>query len=652
MNHMIHNLTPTEEEVYITYDLDFVPDGTPAAVGDERDRDGLARRDGACRRTPCSTPSAARAARTAAHLPDEVRGAPRKNTWTAPVDGALVGAAGHLHPGGLWTDMTLTRDGRSTRLFRSEAVYYEPAGAVSWDVSMTVTPPSWRVQLRAGDVLSVTGTYDTRRASWYESMAIMPAMFDPGGTGADPFTVDVDVRGEVTHGHLPENDGHGGGRFSGLTNPIGRLARPVGAGGKVAIRDFVYGQGDLSTPGRRGRPALVRRGRALKFVNRDARDTIYHTVTACKAPCDRETGIAYPLANGTGGLRLGRARLRPEGLHGGGEPRHVEDAEGPEARHLHVLLPRASVHARRVQGREEEPLTRAPPDYAVNACANRSTASTPRSAARTWRSSPQSDPGATNTCARCASRVAIAAPSSSLEEIHANGTAPGAADSGEPASAAASRSCAAAAAARRRAATRRPGRDRPRRGRLRRRADAAARRQPRDELRRAERRAGAQPGHRVRLGERADDDQVGQLRDERRRVLAVGRELPERLVDDHGDVLGNARAQLPQRAARERRARRIRRAGDEHGAGGGPGPRQDLGRGGGDRQRAAARRLDQGGQGCQPGQPTSASPPPASNAAKSPRSSSPAPCPTATCSAATPWRAASASRSAVADRSG
>ena len=29
MNHMIHNLTPTPEEVYITYDLDFVPDGTP-----------------------------------------------------------------------------------------------------------------------------------------------------------------------------------------------------------------------------------------------------------------------------------------------------------------------------------------------------------------------------------------------------------------------------------------------------------------------------------------------------------------------------------------------------------------------------------------------------------------------------------------------
>src|SRR5918996_150186 len=103
MNHMIHNLTPTPEEVYITYDLEFVPDGAPAAarmtevetlwldvmgfsaypVFDARR--GAGGRDG--RFT----------------YPDEARRAPRTNTWTAPQDGALVGTAGHLHPGGLWT---------------------------------------------------------------------------------------------------------------------------------------------------------------------------------------------------------------------------------------------------------------------------------------------------------------------------------------------------------------------------------------------------------------------------------------------------------------------------------------------------------------------------------------------------------------------
>ena len=76
----------------------------------------------------------------------------------------------------------------------------------------------------------------------------MPTMWVPGGTGADPFTTDVDVKGEVTHGHLPENDHHGGGRLSGLANPLELLSRPVPGNGKVAIRDFVYGQGDLSSP--------------------------------------------------------------------------------------------------------------------------------------------------------------------------------------------------------------------------------------------------------------------------------------------------------------------------------------------------------------------------------------------------------------------
>jgi len=312
MNHMIHNLTPTPEVVFITYDVDFVPDGTPAAAGmHEIETIWLDTVGGAYPVFDARRGTGGADRRLT--FPDEVKGAER-NAWTVPQDGALVGTAGHLHPGGLWTDLTLTRDGRSTRLFRSKAEYYEPAGAVSWDVSMTVTPADWRVQVREGDVLSVSGTYDTRKASWYESMAIMPTMFDPGGTGADPFTADVDVEGEVTHGHLPENDGHGGSRMTGLPDPRELLSRPMPARGKVAIQGFVYGQGDLSSTGRRGRPAQVRAGRGLRFVNRDAKRTIYHTITACRAPCNRSTGIAYPLADGKVDFDSGELGFGPEGF--------------------------------------------------------------------------------------------------------------------------------------------------------------------------------------------------------------------------------------------------------------------------------------------------------------------------------------------------
>ena len=108
-----------------------------------------------------------------------------------------------------------------------------------------------------------------------------------------------------------------------------------------------------------------------------------------------------------------------------------------------------------------------------------------------------------------------------------------------------------------------------------------------------ERRAGAQAGHRVRLGERAHHEQVGQLGDQPRGVLAVGVELAERLVDDHGDAVRHARAEVAQRAPRQHRAGRVGRAAQQHGAGGCAGALEQLRGRGRDGQRAPAGGLDQ-----------------------------------------------------------
>ena len=93
------------------------------------------------------------------------------------------------HPGGLYTDLKITRSGKTKELFRSDAKYFEPAGAVSWDVSMTGTKPSWKIAVKPGDKLNVSATYDTRNASWYESMGIMVVFWAQGHrTGAkDPY---------------------------------------------------------------------------------------------------------------------------------------------------------------------------------------------------------------------------------------------------------------------------------------------------------------------------------------------------------------------------------------------------------------------------------------------------------------------------------
>jgi plastocyanin len=43
---------------------------------------------------------------------------------------------------------------------------------------------------------------------------------------------------------------------------------------------------------------VIAPGQALTFRNNDNGDEIYHSITSCKAPCNRSTGIAYPIADG------------------------------------------------------------------------------------------------------------------------------------------------------------------------------------------------------------------------------------------------------------------------------------------------------------------------------------------------------------------
>jgi plastocyanin len=300
MNHMIHDLVPTPTDVYITYDLTFVPDSEPAAADIKTVRTQWLDVAG-LRGYPVFDAKQNMGAKGRYTFPDQARTPAARRAvgpahqYVVPHDLTLVASAGHLHPGGLFTDLKVTRAGQTVNLFRSDAKYYEPAGAVSWDVSMTVTKPDWRVQVKKGDILTVSGTYDTKRASWYESMAIMPtAVYD--GTdagGVDPFATQPDTSGILTHGHLPENDVHGG-NSSGLPN-VRDMVNGRPAGGPIRITNFIYGKGDLNAG---GRIPTVKRGKAITFLNADDAKTIWHTITECKSPCNKTTGIAYPLANG------------------------------------------------------------------------------------------------------------------------------------------------------------------------------------------------------------------------------------------------------------------------------------------------------------------------------------------------------------------
>ena len=207
-----------------------------------------------------------------------------------------------------------------TRIYTGRAHYWDrddPSKAggppTSWDFSMEVQGlPRWGIHLKPGDILRSNATYDTTFAATYENMGIAVALlapFDdegrPTAEGVNPFQAVRDhsdgcrsggatngvlcTKGIVTHGHYPENGNHGG--------PGGtwdaRRGQPTN---EVAIANFLYEPGDLSTIGTTGVPT-VKLGSELRFTNLEGA-AIYHTITTCAFPCLGQTGAAFPLPDG------------------------------------------------------------------------------------------------------------------------------------------------------------------------------------------------------------------------------------------------------------------------------------------------------------------------------------------------------------------
>jgi plastocyanin len=357
LNYMIHNLTAAGgRQVYVTWEIDWVPVDSPSGAGIQPAK--IRWLDVAGRPQIYPVFDAERGFDADGNgkyvFPDEVPGDPaapgfeerRKispaHEWTVPEGGAtLVFGAGHLHPGGLNVRLQVARDGPDAgevdgdrrsevrKLFRSDARYYEPAGAVSWDVSMEATRRDWRIGLKGGDTVSIDTAYDVERASWYESMGILPVAVAGAGDprARDPFKDRKAVKrmydrgGILTHGRLPENIDRPARKKLGLPDP--RDLR--GAGGAptsgIQIDGFLSSPGGYTaSPGFSSalmRPPVIERGDTVTFTSLDALPAMpqtqqaWHTVTSCKPPCNRGPGIGYPLADGpvkfdSGQLGFGR----------------------------------------------------------------------------------------------------------------------------------------------------------------------------------------------------------------------------------------------------------------------------------------------------------------------------------------------------------
>jgi hypothetical protein len=343
LNYMIHNLSPIAAKVYITYDIDFVPMTSPLAqritpvhpiwmdveAGHLYPVYNVAQHSG--RAGKFTFPDMAR------NPYGQPGVAPVLNTFTVDHGGTLIGTAGHLHPGGVWDQLDMLRQGaspshgampglvpHSVRLFRSDAHYFDKRGPISWNMAMKATAPDWRPAVKPGDTLRISATYDTKRASWYEVMGIMVVWEAYGDqTGVDPFTHKLHQRGHVTHGYYVENNDNGG-KFSLGINPN---TFPSCHPRKILILKFKYHPGDFTAAGRQRCIPTIRKGRSLRFINSDStlapagavgpggelgfnnlfpkappwyERSIFHSITSCKDPCNLNSAISYPLANGAG----------------------------------------------------------------------------------------------------------------------------------------------------------------------------------------------------------------------------------------------------------------------------------------------------------------------------------------------------------------
>jgi plastocyanin len=123
-------------------------------------------------------------------------------------------------------------------------------------------------------------------------MGLAVVWIHEGTGGEDPFATKVDTPGVLTHGHLPENDNHGGEKTT-LADPRRVADGPITS--MIGIDGFLYGSSDLT---QRAPLPTVAQGASITFDNLDAADLdVWHSVTACKAPCTASTGIAYPIAD-------------------------------------------------------------------------------------------------------------------------------------------------------------------------------------------------------------------------------------------------------------------------------------------------------------------------------------------------------------------
>ena len=226
-------------------------------------RHAVARRHGRARLPGVRRPPRRRRPRRPLHVPATSPSAAR-TAIAQPLhgrreDGELVGTAGHLHPGGLWTDLSLERGGKQRaavplerevlRAGRRGVVGRRDGGdagelARRRQGAATCSTVSAHLRLQARVLVRVDGDHGR-------------SMFDaPAAAGRTRSSTNVDRAGVLTHGHLRREPQPRRRVRAGCPTRASCSAAPPRATHGRRSSNFVYGRGDLLRDGKRGRPPI------------------------------------------------------------------------------------------------------------------------------------------------------------------------------------------------------------------------------------------------------------------------------------------------------------------------------------------------------------------------------------------------------------
>jgi hypothetical protein len=360
--YMVHSAVPNTMEVYITYDVDFIPKEKAANWHikpaypvwlDVRPSGypvfNVQRKFG--RKGTCTWPSQECASFDPWGNKFIGQGKPGNGTGTdlqLPKagdslgdiqhfrGGTLIGIGGHVHPGGIQNDIdlvrpkgelvttrqghrTVTRRAYRTRIYNGIARYWRYDNPSkwggppdSWDFSMSVEGlPRWGVRVKPGDRLRSNATYDTTRLASYEDMGIAVTLLAPDQPNGKPSAPGLDPFRAKRNYSTSCNTGPAKGRL--CMYPIvthGHYAENgnhSGPGGKwTGTAGAQTGHVSIAdfqyTPGDLGQRSTF--GIPRVKLGTDLSFTniegnaIYHTVTACAFPCLGKTGAAFPVPDG------------------------------------------------------------------------------------------------------------------------------------------------------------------------------------------------------------------------------------------------------------------------------------------------------------------------------------------------------------------